>query len=74
MLSLGVVGQAVFVVISLLWLKEMPRRWRSDWENFRDATEASDRIVVGAIWLVTFYLLFSLTQFVWLLVSRFAGA
>ena len=73
MLTFGVLGQAAFIAIAILWLREMPKRWRADWENFRDTTEASDRVVLGAIWLVTFYLVFSLAQFVWMLVGRFTA-
>jgi len=73
MLSFGVVGQAVFVVASILWLREMPRRWRSDLEEFRSTTELTDRLVLGLIWGVTLWLVLGLVQFVVMLALRFCN-
>lgn len=71
MLSFGVVGQAVFFAFCILWLREMPKRWRSDLEDFRTAKEITERLVLGLIWLVTLWLAVSVVQFVVMIGLRF---
>ncbi|MEM7515365.1 MAG: hypothetical protein AAF368_00380 [Planctomycetota bacterium] len=49
--------RAVFLVFGFLWLKEMPRRARSDWHEFRHSDEPMDRLVIASIWGIALYFL-----------------
>jgi len=53
MLSFGVVGSAVFLVLGACWCWEMFRRWRRDLDEFRSSSHSSDRIAIAALWAAT---------------------
>ena len=73
-LNFGVLGQAVLLVLGVLWLKEMLPRWRADLHTLRAPEDRMDRAVVGCLWIATAVIGVLVVVFVFDLVARLTTA
>jgi hypothetical protein len=53
MMSFGVFGNAVLLVLGGWWCWEMFRRGKRDLDEFRSSSDSSSRIAIAALWAAT---------------------
>jgi hypothetical protein len=63
LLNFGVVAYAIFIVLGLLWCREMFGRWRSDLDEYRSTTDSKARTILVVLWVATALILAFLINF-----------
>jgi len=63
-LTFGVFWDAFLIVLALVWLGAMARRWRSDLVAYRATSDGTEKAVIAALWFATLMIAIALLNFV----------